>query len=942
MKKRWPLVLLMALLLPQIAYSDAVSKGQQAFERGDFEQAVQHWEAALNQFAPLQNQTTQYIDTAVRLSAAYHALGLLTPAQEILQKAQARVQQIDDPVRQANVLSQLADCMIMGGDVHEASDENDHSDQNGICRVKDSSSRWQKAQDYLDEAEALARQTDDTLLLANILNKQGNLWMAREDLKNALKTVREKYYQCIEHTTQAQLASNERVQTYRKRFFNEEEEECLNTVKAQEKYLLCIELGNASRDKILTDNALQCLAIAKAKEKYQQSLDKGKQTGNKALAAKASLNLAEASLNLAAQATLTETAEDDCKKADNRYKVESEIIQKTYDYINALPNSHDKAFALIKVAQLRQTLHTPPTSRQKKTEHIQPNLDILRRGGPSRGFFVEAPVEGSSNNSSQEPAISTLQQAKFRKENYDILTQALQIAQTLQNDRAISYAKGYIAQLYTGAKRYNEAIRLTQQAIFYAQQKRDEPELLYRWEWQLGYLFKKQKQFGPAVEAYKRAVFYLEAIRPGLQHGYRSVSQSFRENEGQLYFELADLLLQQAAKPDAKGQQMLLKDARNYIELFKGVELQYHFQDECVTDLPEKVANLEKTLSPQISPNTAIFYPILLADRIELLLSLGNQGIQQFTVRDENINSTLIEEANIYRTKVEAGNVTQLQHAQKLYKWLLKPIEKLLFDHHVNTLIIVPDGILRSIPFAALHDGKQYLIERYAVAVTPSLKLTDQTRAFQHDNIQILLNGLSIEPEKSVLEKSGLPRFLPLTEVTKELYYIRALLGGDMLTDKNFVIPKMETKLRSTYYNIVHFSTHGNFDSDPNKTFLLTYDDLMTIDQLRHLVSVHPFNDKPVELLTLSACKTAKGNDRAALGLAGVALKAGARSALATLWAVNDAAVAELMKAFYRHLTNTNLSKAQALQKAQQQMLSNPDWSHPYYWAAFLLIGNWL
>ncbi len=397
------------------------------------------------------------------------------------------------------------------------------------------------------------------------------------------------------------------------------------------------------------------------------------------------------------------------------------------------------------------------------------------------------------------------------------------------------------------------------------------------------------------------------------------------------------MLLQQAADATTEKQR-LLKDAINHIELFKGVELQHHFQDECVTELQEKVAGIDKKLQP----DTAIFYPILLADRVELLLSLGKKGIRQFTVPDIS-DDLLFDEAEQFRTKLEAAsNIESLQpHAQTIYKWFIKPIEKTLSAHNINTLVIVPDGILRTLPFAALHDGEHYLVERYALAVTPSMKLTDPTRALRRDNIQILLNGLSKVPP----DKLGLPDdvdFPELPQVTQELKDIHALLGGKVLKDENFVIAKVETALKNTPYTIVHFSTHGNFDSDPKKTFLLTYDDLLTMDRLRELVGISQFRYKPVELLTLSACQTAIGDDQAALGLAGVALQAGARSALGSLWSVNDVATADLMKVFYQHLTNPDLSKAQALQNAQRKFLSDPERSHPYFWATFLLIGNWL
>ena len=148
--------------------------------------------------------------------------------------------------------------------------------------------------------------------------------------------------------------------------------------------------------------------------------------------------------------------------------------------------------------------------------------------------------------------------------------------------------------------------------------------------------------------------------------------------------------------------------------------------------------------------------------------------------------------------------------------------------------------------------------------------------------------------------------------------------------------------MKATPYLIVHIASHGQFDRNPKKTFLLAYDTKITMDRLENLLSFTQFRDDPVELLTLSACKTVEGDERAALGLAGVAIKAGAKSALASLWAVNDESTSQLISEFYRQISHSQLSKAQALRRAQQKLLEQKTFRHPVYWAPFLLIGNWL
>jgi CHAT domain-containing protein len=218
------------------------------------------------------------------------------------------------------------------------------------------------------------------------------------------------------------------------------------------------------------------------------------------------------------------------------------------------------------------------------------------------------------------------------------------------------------------------------------------------------------------------------------------------------------------------------------------------------------------------------------------------------------------------------------------------------------------------------------------MAMTPSLRLTDP-RPIRRDNINLLLNGLT----------QSVQGFPPLVHVASELDAIQDLYGGTVLEDKSFRRASVQQALTENQYSIVHFATHGKFSGQVRDSYILTYDGKMNMDDLEQFVGVSWFRqDQPVELLTLSACETAVGDDTAALGLASVAIKAGARSALASLWSISDEASSELISNFYRELQNPELSKAQALQRAQVAFLDDQRYRHPGYWAPFLLIGNWL
>ena len=331
----------------------------------------------------------------------------------------------------------------------------------------------------------------------------------------------------------------------------------------------------------------------------------------------------------------------------------------------------------------------------------------------------------------------------------------------------------------------------------------------------------------------------------------------------------------------------------------------------------------------RVSDDAAVLYPILLPDRTELLVSLPT-GIHRFTLpvpTDE-----FREAVHTFRSFLETRTTREyLPYGQQLYDWMIRPLEEILAQHHITTLVFVPDGPLRTIPLAALHDGKQFLIAKYAVATTPGVNLIDP-KPLRRDRMQVLSAGLT----------DGVQGFAPLPNIVKELAAIEELFGSHPLLNQNFVSKNLDRAMKDKQFSIVHIATHGKFERYPEDSFLLTFDDKLNMNQLNQLIGLYRFRDEPLELLTLSACETAAGDDRAALGLAGLAIKAGARSALATLWFINDEASSVLVAEFYRQLLDPTISKAVALQRAQMKLIQDPAYRHPTYWAPFLLLNNWL
>jgi len=501
---------------------------------------------------------------------------------------------------------------------------------------------------------------------------------------------------------------------------------------------------------------------------------------------------------------------------------------------------------------------------------------------------------------------------------------ALDVAEAIDDHRAASYALGYSGELYEQDKQLDQALSRTRRAIFEAQQAQI-PDALYSWEWQSARLLRAQGEVGLAIAAYRRAIQTLQPIRHDISLGYgnATTNASFRQAVGPLFFEMADLLLQQAG--NSKNPQPLLLEARDTVEQLKAVELEDYFQDDCFDVARTKTKSLEA-----VDEHTAIVYLVPLATRTEVLVGLAS-GLHRFPV-DVGADA-LAAEVREFRHNLETRTTYgYLAEAQQLYDWIIRPIHGLLSENHVDTLVFVPDGALRTIPFASFHDGKKFLIEEFAVAVTPGLSLIEP-RPIQRANVRLLLAGLSASVQ-------GYPS---LDFVPAELHSIEPMYPSETLLNADFVLPAITRKLTQEQYTIVHIASHGQFNSDGHKTFVLTYDGKLTLNDLEALIRPSQYRGKPVELLVLSACQTASGDDRAALGLAGVAVKAGARSALASLWFVNDQSTSALISELYHQLRESpSVSKARALQAAQIKMLNDRRYRHPCYWAPYLIIGNWL
>ena len=570
---------------------------------------------------------------------------------------------------------------------------------------------------------------------------------------------------------------------------------------------------------------------------------------------------------------------------------------------------------------------------------------------------------------------------------YDSFDQARQAAGT-QQPRLLAESLGNLAQLYEDQKRDDDALRLNRQAIASAQSI-EARDLLLELEWRQGRLARNQQHIEEALAAYQHAIEHIEAIRQDIPVEYHNGRSSFREVLEPVYLGLADLLLTQAGQQSGEAKAASLRRARETVELIKQSELEDFLGGRC------SVHSSKSALLEAVEPSTAIIYPILLPDRLELLVSSGRE-INQYT---QAVSAAVLQKlAQHLARSLRKGKDDAKPMAQQLYRWLIAPIEPWLQQHQIKTLVMVPDGVLRLIPPAALHDGAHYLIENYALAVSPGLTLFEPAPLQQRD-LKVLLVGMS-EPGSVVdhlpriflsamagarggargvdmdnmprsralpvsLEESGgsrnldverdverlmkdpafhqqIQEELSLPGVAQEIDSLRRLIPNSLLMNESFSVEAFKHQVVQEPYSIVHIASHGVFGKTAETSFVMAYDNVINIDDLEQLLKSEKFAKQPVELLTLSACQTAEGDDRAPLGLSGIALKAKVRSALGTLWPVSDEAASLLMAEFYKALSQPGTSKAQALRQAQIVLLKQEKLAKPFYWAPFILAGSWL
>ena len=504
-----------------------------------------------------------------------------------------------------------------------------------------------------------------------------------------------------------------------------------------------------------------------------------------------------------------------------------------------------------------------------------------------------------------------------------ILQTAIVQSNQIGDRTAEAYGLGSLGRLYEIEGQWQQAQDVTQQALIIAQET-NARDIAYQGQWQLGRLYKAQQQTQAAIAAYQQAVTILQSLRSDLVAVNPEVRFTFRESIEPIYRDYVSLLLKNDTSPEAN-----LVAARSAIDSLQLAELENFFQATCLNAQPVVIDRL----TDKADASAAIIYPIVLDDRFEIILKLPQQPLRHYTTPIEDLERTDRILQRLSQTLTQRNSLETLTLAQQVYSWIIQPAAADLANSNIKTLVFVLDSPLRNLPMSVLHDGEQYLIEKYSVAITPGLQLI-QPQAIASQQLKALTAGLTEA-------KLGFP---PLEYVSEELNAIQSqIASSEQLLNRSFTKVALQSQIERVPFPIVHLATHGQFSSQAEDTFILTWNNKINVNQLSNLLQTGD-RDRAIELLVLSACETLAGDRRAALGLAGVAVKAGARSTLATLWRVNDEASSSLMKQFYQQLGNQNesVTKAEALRQAQLSLLKSDRFNHPHFWASYVLVGNWL
>jgi len=756
--------------------------------------------------------------------------------------------------------------------------------------------QWEQAKESIEESLTILPTPTDPALLAQVLNTKGSLQLATGQSEAALQTWKaaETAYSQADDAIGVLGCQINQAQALQSLGMFRRSQQVLERVQ---------QALTLQPDSLIKATGLRSLGMV-----WQAigELDEAENVLKQSLAIAQTLNspanISAAFLNLGNTARVL----GDRDAAINYYHKAAKTATNPLNQLEAQLNQFK---LLIRQQQFNQAqaLFTP-------IQHNLSQLSSSRYAIYAQVNWAERLIELLDNSAGYSPESITSEDIA------QLLAKTITQAKALNDIRAESLALGTLGKLYKINQQWLESERLIQKALLFSQTI-NARDISYQWQWQLTQLYQQTGDLNAAITANQDAFELLQSIRGDLVAMNPDVQFSFQEQIEPIYRNLVRLLLERPS-PDN------LNRARNVIESLQLAELENYFRTSCLDAKSEQI----DTVIEDSDTQTAVIYPIILPDRIAVILSLPGQPLETY--------STALPQAEIEETvnqlrqsmNIAYSNRKRLTISQTIYNWLIRPVETQFNQQDIKTLVFVLDGVLRNVPMAALHDGQQYLIEKYSIALTPGLQLLEP-RSLTQLQLRSLTGGLS-EPRLG---------FSALPAVEDEIEQVSTNIPSNVLLNQAFTSTALENKINTVPVSVVHLATHGQFSSNLEDTFILTWDKRFNANTFSQLLKgKNKDNSPPIELLVLSACQTANGDQRAALGLAGLAVRSGTRSTIGTLWSVKDKSTAQAMIQLYNNLTQPDTNRAEALRQAQLFLLQQNQYQHPYYWAPFILVGNWL
>lgn len=547
---------------------------------------------------------------------------------------------------------------------------------------------------------------------------------------------------------------------------------------------------------------------------------------------------------------------------------------------------------------------------------------------------------------------------------YENLTDAQRVADTQKNSRFQAEVTMALARLYYQQQRYQDALVLADNglALLASQQIRAD-ELTVKLNKLKGDSYKQQGNKTAALQAYTQAKNTLALIKEELPINLPNGRSTVDALIDPVYRSYADLSLPSTETIKNEARQDAWIAAINSMEAVKYADLQNFFLTRCKSTSEQQHTDWTK----QSFSGAVVLYPIIFEDRIELFLKSGERIYRESIPVSAN---QVKQQVDALLLALQDGKPYK-SAATQLYKWLIAPLRNHLQQHANSIVVYVPDRSIRGMPLAALFDGEHFVAEQHAVVTLPSLTL-DNLYLPKSTNVQkqtliaglskpdggsvdnllsmevSTLSGISKEPGRGLtdeksrqLERSKMVEELSLPGVEIELDELSKITHSKPLLNKAFTADVFKAGLESAQYSNIHIGSHGYFGKNIKDSFVMAYDRNLSLQDFENSLKTEKLKQSPIELLTLSACETATGNDRMLLGFTGLAVKSNALSAVGSLWPINDAATTQFMTTLYKGLSQS-MSKAQAMQQAQVAMIKSKDkLHHPAFWSPFVLVGNW-